>query len=108
MLLKNFVINFYTIPPETKALANELMVTIAFITIFVSVSSVTIVGILRGGGDTRFCMVAEIITLWCVATPLVLILMKSDEPLKSLVAVIRINKNKWIKSLARDFNREEV
>lgn len=40
--------------------------------------------------------------------PLVLILMKSDEPLKSLVAVIRINKNKWIKSLARDFNREEV
>ena len=121
LLLKNFVINFYTIPPETKALANELMVTIAFITIFVSVSSVTIVGILRGGGDTRFCMVAEIITLWCVATPLaligsllrlpvplVLILMKSDEPLKSLVAVIRINKNKWIKSLARDFNREEV
>lgn len=121
MLLKNFVINFYTIPPETKALANELMVTIAFITIFVSVSSVTIVGILRGGGDTRFCMFAEIITLWCVATPLaligsllrlpvplVLILMKSDEPLKSLVSVIRINKNKWIKSLARDFNREEV
>lgn len=40
--------------------------------------------------------------------PLVLILMKSDEPLKSLVSVIRINKNKWIKSLARDFNREEV
>lgn len=121
LLLKNFVINFYTIPPETRALANELMVTIAFITIFVSVSSVTIVGILRGGGDTRFCMFAEIITLWCVATPLaligsllrlpvplVLILMKSDEPLKSLVSVIRINKNKWIKSLARDFNMEEV
>ena len=56
LLLKNFVINFYTIPPETKALANELMVTIAFITIFVSVSSVTIVGILRGGGDTNIVM----------------------------------------------------
>ena len=28
LLLKNFVINFYTIPPETRALANELMVTI--------------------------------------------------------------------------------
>ena len=66
-------------------------------------------------------MYAEFFTLWCVATPLaligsllrlpvplVLILMKSDEPLKSLVSVIRINKNKWIKSLARDFNREEV
>ena len=31
--------------------------------------------------------------------------LKSDEPLKSLVSVIRINKNKWIKSLARDFNK---
>lgn len=120
LVLKNFVINFYTIPAETKLLANELMITIAFITIFVSVSSTTIVGILRGGGDTRFCLVEEIITLWCVATPLalagsllklpvpvVLILMKSDEPIKSAISVIRINGGKWIKSLARDFRKEE-
>lgn len=120
LVLKDFVIDFYTIPPETKALANELMITIAFITVFVSVSSVTIVGILRGGGDTRFCLAEEIITLWGVATPLalagsllklpvaaVLILMKIDEPIKGIISVIRINRNRWIKSLARDFKREE-
>lgn len=120
LLLKDFVINFYTIPAETKELANQLMITIAFITIFVSVSSITIVGILRGGGDTRFCLIEEIITLWVVATPMallgsilqlpvpvVLILMKSDEPLKAIISVVRINGNKWIKSLARNFGSEE-
>lgn len=121
LALKDLVINFYTIPEETKLLANELMITIAVITIFVSVSSTTIVGILRGGGDTRFCLAEEIITLWCVATPLallgsllhlpvpaVLILMKIDEPVKSAISVIRINGGKWIKTLARDFKTEDI
>ncbi len=121
LLLKDFVINFYTIPAETKLLANELMITIAIITIFVSVSSTTIVGILRGGGDTHFCLIEEVITLWCVATPLallgsllklpvplVLVLMKIDEPIKSTISVIRINSGKWIRSLARDFKTEDI
>lgn len=116
LLLKNVIVTFYTVPPETKVLANQLMIAVAFITFFVSISSITIVGILRGGGDTRFCLIAEMVTLWCVALPLaltgmllklpvvaVLLLMKIDEPLKSIICIIRINKNKWIKSLARDF-----
>lgn len=121
LVMKNFVIDFYTIPAETKHLANQLMITIAFITVFVSVSSVSIVGILRGGGDTRFCLAEELITLWLVATPLaalgaflqlpvpaVLILMKIDEPVKSIISVIRINSGKWVKSLARDFGGEKI
>lgn len=120
LILKNFVIDFYTIPNETKVLANQLMIAIAFITIFVSVSSTAIVGILRGGGDTRFCLAEELTTLWFVATPLailgallklpvpaVLILMKIDEPVKGIISVIRINSGKWIKSLTRDFGNEE-
>ena len=72
-------------------------------------------GVLRGGGDTRFCLVTEMLTLWAVALPLaltgmllklpvvaVLLLMKIDEPLKSIICVIRINRNKWIKSLTRE------
>lgn len=119
LVLRKAVINFYTIPEETKILANQLMITIAFITIFVSISSVTIVGILRGGGDTRFCLVEEVVTLWFLATPLaflgsllqlpvpvVLILMKIDEPAKSLISLIRLRSGKWIKSLARDFKGE--
>lgn len=116
LLIKGIIINFYTVPPETKLLADELMTAVAFITFFVSISSTTIVGILRGGGDTRFCLVTEMVTLWVIALPLalcgmllrlpvvaVLLLMKIDEPLKSIICIVRINKNRWIKSLTREF-----
>lgn len=121
ILAKDVVIDFYTIPQETKVLANQLMIVTAFITIFVSVSGISIVGILRGGGDTRFCLYEEMIALWCVAIPLalvgsliglpvpvVLILMKIDEPIKGIVSIIRIRSGKWIKSLARDFGKGEI
>lgn len=117
LIIKGTIVEFYTVPPQTKLLADQLMIAVAFITFFVSISSITIVGILRGGGDTRFCLITEMVTLWAVALPLallgmllklpvvaVLLLMKIDEPLKSIICIIRINKNKWIKSLTRDFN----
>lgn len=119
LLLKRIIITFYTVPPETKLLADSLMTAVAFITFFVSVSSITVVGILRGGGDTRFCLITEITLLWFAALPLallgmilklpvvaVLLLMKIDEPLKSIICVIRINRNKWMKSLTRGFKSE--
>lgn len=118
LLLKNTIVTFYTVPPQTKALANQLMIAVAFITFFVSISSITIVGILRGGGDTRFCLITEMTALWVIALPLalsgmllklpvaaVLLLMKIDEPLKSIICIIRINRNRWMKSLTRDLNK---
>lgn len=114
LLLKDVMINFYTVPDATKALADELMTTIAFITIFVSTGSVLIVGVLRGGGDTRYALFTEMLTLWLAALPLallasylrlpvylVLVCMKIDELLKTLVCIIRIRNDKWIKNLTR-------
>lgn len=116
LLIKNIVVDFYTVPAETKVLANELLVVIAFITIFVSFASMGIVGILRGSGDTKFCLFMEMVTMWGVAIPLAIALsvifkspvplvlsgMKIDEPLKSLACFIRLRGKKWIKQLARD------
>lgn len=116
LLLRDVVVDFYAVPQETKLLARELLVVIAVTAIFVSMSSMYIVGILRGAGDTRFCLGCEMITMWLVAIPLallfsgvwmlpvpiVLIGMKFDEPVKALVCMIRLRGSKWIKRLARD------
>lgn len=116
LLLRNIVVDFYTIPAESKQLAQELMIVVAFITFFVSTSSTGIVGILRGGGDTNYCLIIEMVSLWAVAlplallamylkwpVPLVLICMKIDEPIKVLLFLIRLHGGKWIKSLTRSF-----
>ena len=87
----------------------------AVTSIFVSIASVSIVGILRGAGDTRFCLIIELLFLWGVAIPLALIavyfqlpvplvlaLMKIDELLKSVVCLIRLHGKKWLNSVTRD------
>lgn len=118
LLLKDPFINFYHIPEATKELARQLMVVIAFVTIFVSSSSVLIVGVLRGAGDTTFCLASEMVCLWLIATPLafvlahvlhapvplVLIGMKMDEPCKTTACLIRMRGDKWLRSLTREFS----
>ncbi len=116
--IKNLFVEFYDIPLATKELAKELIAVIAFITIFSSIASVLIVGVLRGAGDTTFCLSAEMICLWLIATPvafllatviqspvpLVLIGMKVDEPIKTIACFIRMRSGKWLKSLTRNFD----
>lgn len=120
LLLRKVAVSFYSIPQESKDLAMDLMVAVAFITFFVSISATSIVGILRGAGDTRFCLVSELVALWCVAlpaafvaayvfewpVPVVLICMKLDEPLKALMCIIRMRTGKWIRCVTRDFEPE--
>ena len=120
MLIKAPIISIYSLSAETKELADQMITVIAFITIFVSTSSMMIMGTLRGAGDTKFCLWAEMGCLWGVATPLsallglvlkipvplVLIGMKLDEPLKTLLCFIRMRGSKWVRAVARDFKEE--
>lgn len=117
LLANRAVVNIYDIPEATKELARQLMVVVAVVTFFVSLSSVSIMGTLRGAGDTRFCLTAEMICLWLVAlplaalaafalhwpVPLVLVCMKIDEPLKALICLIRLRGRKWLNTLTRSF-----
>ena len=121
MAIKAPIIGIYSLSAETKELADQMITVIAFITIFVSTSSMMIMGTLRGAGDTKFCLWAEMGCLWGVATPLsallglvlkipvplVLLGMKLDEPLRTLLCFIRMRGSKWVKSVARDFKQEE-
>ena len=69
-VLSRPIIGLYNITPETAQIAGELMDAIAFIVIFQSMNSILTKGVLRGGGDTKFLMVADIIFLWAASLPL--------------------------------------
>ena len=113
-LLRNAAVSLFGVSAETRSLAVELMVVTAFVAFFVSPSAVNIVGVLRGAGDTRFCLLAEMLALWCLAVPagliaslaalpvpLVLACMKMDEPAKVLICAVRRRGDKWIKIVTR-------
>lgn len=115
LLLRDAAVGFYDFSAETKTLAKEMLIVIAINVIFISFSATYIVGILRGAGDTRFCLIIELISLWCLSIPLAAILafavkapvpfvllgMRMDEPLKALICTFRIRGTKWIKSVTR-------
>ncbi len=112
-ILRPYVLMFYNVSDLTKELAMGIMAVGSLILVFQSLSFVLMMGILRGGGDTHFVLVADVIFLWFIAIPLgfiglkvfgfsvpvVYLLLRSDEIIKSIVAVIRVSRGKWIKNV---------
>lgn len=113
LLLSEPVIGAYHITEQTRQIARELMRAIGLIVVFQSMNSVLTKGVLRGGGDTRFLMLADILFLWLLSVPLgylaglvwelppfwIYLFLKSDQVVKALWCVGRLRSGKWIKKI---------
>lgn len=111
LLVSNPIINCYNITDQTKDIARQLMKAIALIVMFQSTNSILTKGVLRGGGDTKFLMLADILFLWILSLPLgylagltwkvspfwVYILLKIDQIVKAIWCIFRLKSGKWIK-----------
>lgn len=115
-VLAPFIISLYNISDLTREYAHQLMYSFALVVVFQSISSVLAKGVLRGGGDTRFLMVADVVFLWVASIPLgylagfvwhmspfwIQLFLKIDLVLKSFLCIGRLLSGKWIKKLTRD------
>ena len=113
VLTKQFAVDFYSVSNETKDIAYQLMNGAAFIVIFQVPSMVLTKGILRGGGDTKFLLFADVVFLWTLSIPLgmlaafvfnfppalIYICLKFDEIIKSIWCTLRMLGDKWIKDV---------
>lgn len=112
--INEIVINLYNITDETKEMARQLMRAIALIVVFQSTNSIMTKGVLRGGGDTKFLMVADILYLWILSIPLgymagliwhlpafwIYFFLKIDQVVKAVWCVFRLKSRKWIKVIS--------
>lgn len=113
ILIRGPVINFYEVSAETKELAYDLIVSYAVIIIFQAMSMQYVVGIFRGGGDTKTAMLVDVLFLWTVAIPLgaftglvlhwapplVYVMLRSDEFFKNIIGFFRLRSGKWIRDI---------
>lgn len=102
--------------PETVGYARAIMPIMSVVLFFMAWESVGLVGILRAGGDGKTGFIVDIFTMWLMAIPLgllaafvwklspvwVILLLKLDMPIKSIVALVRTLRMKWIKNLTRE------
>lgn len=115
-LTKDAVISLYTISDETVQLARTLIIILCFTIVGSSYEMPCLCGIVSGGGDTKFVLFNDLIFMWGIVLPLsalsafvfnwpipvTFFLLKSDQILKCFVAVVKVNRFKWIKELTRN------
>lgn len=111
-----FVVRFVILTDEARRYLTGMMVIMAIYMIGRSVNTVTINGVLDGGGDTLFDMYCLAVSMWGIAIPLALTgafffhwpvlavyaCTCLDEVGKIPWVMIHFNKYKWVQDLTRE------
>jgi len=110
------VLLLYNLSPEAKAMALRMMGVLSITIVGTSYQMSCLTGIVRAGGATHFVLVNDLIHIWGFVIPsamlaafvfhadpvVVFALLKSDQILKCFVAVVKVNRFKWIKNLTHE------
>lgn len=113
--LRRPLLRVYRVSDETRALADAYMVIQSVVLFTMSYQMPVNTGIIRGGGDTRFVLWLDLISIWGVVMPLsllgafvwhwppvaVIICLNADQCFKCVPAFLRVRGDRWIKRLTR-------
>lgn len=109
-IIAGSVIGVFKVSQETVEIAYQLANAVAVMMIFQTMQSMLTKGVLRGGGDTSFLMVADVLFMWLCSVPLgyvvgielgasafwVYLALKIDYVIKSIWCCFRLKSRKWI------------
>lgn len=107
---------FSNIEPELKVVVKKLIKIIGYAFFIRSTNSVLIIGVLRGGGDTKFSLFLELGAVWLVGVPLafigalvlkwpveyVMLLVVMEQIAKVIGGLPRVFSKKWMKDLTTE------
>lgn len=110
-----YILRLYQLTPESLQNAYDILTVVGFALWIRTTNMILIVGVLRAGGDTRFCLVLDAGSVWLVGVPLALLgglvlhlpvstvylMVVSEELVKYGVAMWRFRSGRWITNLAR-------
>ncbi|MCR4937894.1 MAG: MATE family efflux transporter [Lachnospiraceae bacterium] len=109
------VLKVITLTPVAQRYLKWMLVMAAYYIIGNSLNSTIIAGIFPAGGDTKFGMVCDVVTLWCVVVPLGLLfafvikapvlvvafILTLDEFVKIPAVYRHYMKYNWVKNITR-------
>lgn len=101
------------IPTETFALTEQVFVVIALLSFLKVINMTFAMGILRAGGDNRFCLITDTTCMWVISLPLtwlaafywelsfiaVVLVAYSEEAAKIFMFGLRVKSRRWMKNL---------
>lgn len=69
LLSRPLVFRIFTLTPDTQDLLNFMLIVSSYYICAQVMNTLLIAGIFRAGGDTRFGLICDSITMWCIAVP---------------------------------------
>lgn len=114
LLVEQPYVGLYNITEETRQITHSMMLITCMTMPIQTIAYVTSKGILRGGGDTRFLLVADSSMVWFVSLPLgalasfvwhmspawIYFFLRVEFPLKGIICLVRFLRGKWIQVIA--------
>ena len=109
------ILSLYDLEPATKTMADQFILVLCVTCIGTSYQMPVNIGIIRGGGDSKFVFINDLISIWGIVLPvsflaafvwelepyIIVFLLNADQIFKCGAAFIRGNSYKWIKKLTR-------
>ena len=114
-------VSLYNLEPETVQLTMQFMLVLSVSIVGTSYQASCLGGLVKAGGDTSFVFINDTIFVFLVVLPsawialsyfqapswIVFCFLKCDQILKCFVAVVKINRFKWMKNLTQNFSEEK-
>ena len=115
----DLIIGLYDVTPAAAALSRQFILVLSVTVVGTSYQCSCLTGIVTGGGDTKFVLINDLIHQWLIVIPsaflsafvfhgpmwLTFACLKSDQILKCFVAMVKVNRYRWIRILTRDNNQ---
>lgn len=115
LLVRVPAVGLFDIADSTKTAAVNIIAVMSVIIFIKSLNTTAIVGVMRGGGDTRTAMIFDFMPMWLISIPLGAIVahiiklpvwwvyacLMSDEVIKSGFCLLYIRTKRWIKNVTR-------
>ena len=124
-LLRVPVVNLYAaispdLSPETYQMALDFILVLCVTGFGTAYQMPVSTGIVRGGGDAKFVMVNDLISIWGIVIPVsllaafvfkwppvvVIACLNADQVFKCGAAFIKVNRYRWMKKLTRSASEE--
>jgi putative efflux protein, MATE family len=112
--VRDFILGFYNISIAAKTLALQFITVLSVTVCGTAYQMPSLTGIVRGGGDTKFVLFNDLIFMWLIVLPssalcvfifhlpvvVAFVCLKSDQILKCFVAIVKVNRYRWIRKLS--------
>lgn len=116
------LLSLYELTPAAREMANGILILLCFVMVGMAYEMPVGAGIIRGGGDTRYSLVNNLISTWGIVMPLsfaaafwfkwpvvaVVACLNSDQIFKCIPAALWANSYRWVRHLTQQEGAKET